>query len=65
MILKVSELQRLVGQLDGEKYILVEDEKENEYILDTVGKRSQGGSNPNWYYAFKLVSPEGNGCMKR
>lgn len=64
MILKVSELQRAVNRLDGDRFIVIEDDDERESLLDTIARRSQCYEN-NWYYVLKIKSTDGNGCLKR
>lgn len=64
MILKVSELQRAVNRLDESRYVVIENDEENEFLLDTIARRSQCCEN-NWYYVFKVKSTNGNGCLKR
>lgn len=64
MVLKVSELKRVVNKLDDGKYIVVEDDNGIEYIIDSISIRTQCCEN-NWYYVLKIKNMNGNGCLKR
>ena len=64
MVLKVSELKRVVNKLDDGKYIVVEDDNEIEHIIDLISIRTQCCEN-NWYYVLKIKNMNGNGCLKR
>ena len=64
----VSNVERLIKELSKllmDKFIIVVDEEDKEYIIDTICKRKlHTDDDTNWCYALK-VKKSNEGCIKR
>ncbi len=66
MICTTREIYNTLAHLTSDKFILVVDQDDNEYVIDSVVKRKlYSDDDKEWCYALKVHKVLGNGCIKR
>lgn len=66
MIRNTREAANILANLPLDKFLIVIDEDDREYVIESIVKRKLFfDDDKEWCYALKIHSTTGNGCIKR
>lgn len=66
MIRNTREAANILANLPIDKFLIVVDEDDREYVIESIVKRKLFfDDDKEWCYALKIHITTGNGCIKR